>query len=257
MGDAVRGAAPACVFGAGATPAHVISSVLVSCEVSAGVEVTSPELGDAAGGTGAMWGAGTWGDEVNGRAKMSSEVGSGRADGTHAANPISVGGTGTPGSGAAGAAGLRPITVCSSGATCDSTDSSTMLWFQSVASTTPVAGDIQSGWTDGGTLVRVALSAPLPPEWLECRFGSVAVPARPALATSAGEYGASSVRRCNFKLLQTRVESACLQRWKLKHDLTNKLLSRFAFNFKWRPYRWAYAAAGATADMELECITPG
>jgi hypothetical protein len=49
-----------------------------------------------------MWGAGgSYGDEVGG----------GRADGTHAANLISVGAGGTPGSGAAGAAGLRPITV--------------------------------------------------------------------------------------------------------------------------------------------------
>jgi hypothetical protein len=39
--------------------------------------------------------------------------------------------------------------------------------------TAPVAADVAGGWTDGGTLVRVALTAPLPPEWLECRFGSV------------------------------------------------------------------------------------
>jgi hypothetical protein len=56
-----------------------------------------------------------------------------------------------------------------------------MLWFQSTGATSPIKADIDEGFSDGGTLVRLALSTALPPDWLDCRFGTIAVPARPVV----------------------------------------------------------------------------
>ena len=172
-GAAIEGGAndatPACVFGAVAAPAHVISSAVVACEVSAPVVMAPDRSREIEGG-----GDGTEGPWGEGDPFAAVAVASGETSG-----------------------GLRPMTVCSQGGSsaCDATDAGGALWFQSVAATVPVASDVAEGWTDGGTLVRVALSNPLPPEWLECRFGAVAVPARPALASSAEAYGSRAAHR--------------------------------------------------------------
>ena len=61
------------------------------------------------------------------------------------------------------------------------------LWFTTVAPAAPVNCDVQGGWSDGGTLARItttyANSRKNAPGWLDCQFGSVTVPGRPASAS--------------------------------------------------------------------------
>ena len=132
----------ACVFAGRTVPARAVSSAIMTCEVVAGRDY--PPAG-------------------------------GRDSGEK-----------KPGA-AASAAGARATTVCALGAAaCDGDGGgggvANVAWFQSVDATEPAAADIDGGWTDGGTLVRLRLSRRTPPEWLDCRFGTTSVPARPASA---------------------------------------------------------------------------
>ena len=56
-----------------------------------------------------------------------------------------------------------------------------------MAPAAPVNCDVQGGWSDGGTLARItttyANSRKNAPGWLDCQFGSVTVPGRPASAS--------------------------------------------------------------------------
>ena len=132
----------ACVFAGRTVPARAVSSAIMTCEVVAG-RVYPPAGGHDSGEK----------------------------------KPGAV----------ASAAGARATTVCALGAAaCDGDGSgggvAGVAWFQSVDATEPAAADIDGGWTDGGTLVRLRLSRRSPPEWLDCRFGTTSVPARPASA---------------------------------------------------------------------------
>ena len=81
------------------------------------------------------------------------------------------------------ATAVRPVGVCTPGSECDDDGAGDdSLWFQSVAPVEPIESDVALGWTDGGTLTRLALTAPIRAEWLECRFGTTIVPSRPASA---------------------------------------------------------------------------
>ena len=144
----------ACVFAGRTVPARAVSSALVTCEVAAGTPAGKPTRADGGAGK-TTAGAGVVASATGARATTVCALGAAACDG----------GGGDHGNGG----GVEGV-----------------AWFQSVDETEPTAADIEGGWKDGGTLVRLRLSRRTPPEWLDCRFGTTSVPARPA---SAGEEG--------------------------------------------------------------------
>jgi len=151
------GGAPstACVFGGGASPSRAVSSTLITCEVAAGVEGGGAKAASAK--------------------KVAASAGASREED---ASAVAVAAAAS-----SSATAVRPVGVCPPGSECDDDGAGDdSLWFQSVAPVEPIESDVALGWTDGGTLTRLALTAPIRAEWLECRFGTTIVPSRPASA---------------------------------------------------------------------------
>lgn len=182
-----------CVFAGVVFPARVVSSAVMTCE-------TLAEVGSFGGWVGGRrW----WGpnDAFDGEHEPTTGA---NEDGSLGAALRGV--EGVPG-GVVGAQGqrvneggdatrgVRAVSACSVGSACGSSDGSdgfgggsggggaNSLWFQTVRASSPVIADIDEGWDDGGTLVRLALSTRTPADWLDCAFGTTRVPARPAAAS--------------------------------------------------------------------------
>lgn len=174
-GDASQGGhldsdSTSCVFAGSASPARIVSSSVITCEVPAGVPIVRRP---GQGGKGVTWWGPDHGDESS---RALAEVSDASKDLEYDRNGGSIV--------QPTANGLRPVTACARGGSCggDSEGTGTnMLWFQSTGATSPIKADIDEGFSDGGTLVRLALSTALPPDWLDCRFGTVSVPARPVV----------------------------------------------------------------------------
>ncbi len=179
-----------CVFAGVVFPARVVSSAVMTCE-------TLAEVGSFGGWVGGRrW----WGpnDAFDGEHEPTTGA---NEDGSLSLGAALRGVEGVPG-GVVGAQGqrvneggdatrgVRAVSACAVGSSaCGSSDGSdgfgggaSSLWFQSVRASSPVIADIDEGWDDGGTLVRLALSTRTPADWLDCAFGTTRVPARPAAA---------------------------------------------------------------------------
>ena len=141
----------ACVFGGIAAPAKAVSSALVACETRAGADAAAP--GGAA------------------RASPGRGVVAARGVGPSAVSAFGAGGA-SPGE--------------------DRATTDAALWFVTVPAARPLSVDVEGGWSDGGTLARVTTSlvgdgVPGAPGWLDCAFGSTAVPGRPASAAVSAD----------------------------------------------------------------------
>ena len=175
-GDASQGGhldsdSTSCVFAGSASPARIVSSSVITCEVPAGVPIVRRP---GQGGKGVTWWGPDHGDESSRALAAVSD----------ASKDLEYDRNGHGSVVQPTANGLRPVTACARGGSCggDSEGTGTnMLWFQSTGATSPIKADIDEGFSDGGTLVRLALSTALPPDWLDCRFGTIAVPARPVV----------------------------------------------------------------------------
>ena len=185
-----------CVFAGVVSPARVVSSAVMTCETLA--EVRSPVAKRRAR---AWWGPDAYGDDDDdggdGDAVGAAlaEMGAGRGEGGAVAGV--AGAEGRANEGGDARRGVRAVSACAIGSDCGSQSDgfgsggsggsnggANALWFQSVRASSVTAADIDEGWDDGGTLVRLALSTRTPADWLDCAFGTTRVPARPAAASN-------------------------------------------------------------------------
>jgi len=171
-----------CVFAGVVFPARVVSSAVMTCETLAEVGSFAARRRDR------NW----WGPNGDDDAAGSNEDGSLGAA-LRGVEGVPGGVVGAQGQrvneGGDATRGVRAVSACAVGSACGSDGSdgfgggASSLWFQSVRASSPVIADIDEGWDDGGTLVRLALSTRTPADWLDCAFGTTRVPARPAAAS--------------------------------------------------------------------------
>jgi len=176
-----------CVFAGVVFPARVVSSAVMTCETLAEVGSFAARRRDR------NW----WGPNGDDDAAGSNEDGSLGAA-LRGVEGVPGGVVGAQGQrfneGGDATRGVRAVSACAVGSACGSDGSdgfgggvggggANSLWFQSVRASSPVIADIDEGWDDGGTLVRLALSTRTPADWLDCAFGTTRVPARPAAAS--------------------------------------------------------------------------
>ena len=170
-----------CVFAGFVFPARVVSSAVMTCETLA--EVWSPGRANRRGR--AWWGPDAYDDDGDQSPPDQSPVGASLAKDAEGLR-VHEGGDARR--------GVRAVSACAVGSACGSDGSdgfgggvggggANSLWFQSVRASSPVIADIDEGWDDGGTLVRLALSTRTPADWLDCAFGTTRVPARPAASS--------------------------------------------------------------------------
>ena len=174
-----------CVFAGFVFPARVVSSAVMTCETLA--EVWSPGRANRRGRS--WWGPDAYDDDGDQSPPDQSPVGASLAKDAEGLR-VHEGGDARR--------GVRAVSACAIGSDCGSTGDgfgagsnggsnvggANTLWFQSVRASSVKEADIDEGWDDGGTLVRLALSTRTPADWLDCAFGTTRVPARPAAASS-------------------------------------------------------------------------
>ena len=175
-----------CVFAGVAFPARVVSSAVMTCE-------TLAEVGSFGGGSAhrRWWGPNDAFDEHE--PMTGANEGGSLGAALRGVEGVPGGVVGAQGQrvneGGDATRGVRAVSACAVGSACGSDGSdgfgggASSLWFQSVRASSPVIADIDEGWDDGGTLVRLALSTRTPADWLDCAFGTTRVPARPAAAS--------------------------------------------------------------------------